>query len=119
MGESSPTNNRGRLGEKSELFSREERSGTELDVEYERQSEVKTRYIGKGRGSANREQKEIEKVRYQITKVKRNEEAIIVTCQHFGWKAFVTNATITALSLNDAILTYRNEYRVETDIQPS
>ncbi|CAK0743538.1 transposase [Gammaproteobacteria bacterium] len=84
-----------------------------LDVDYEQQCEVHTRYVGKGRGSANREQREIKRVRYQIIKVERNEEAITITCQHFGWKAFVTNTTITALSLNDAILTYRNEYRIE------
>ena len=84
-----------------------------LNVTYEKQCKIQTRYVGKGRGSANREKREIKNVRYQIIMVDRNEDAITVTCQHFGWKAFVTNATMVALSLNDAILTYRNEYRIE------
>ena len=84
-----------------------------LNVEYEQQCKVKTRYVGKGRGSANREQQEIKEVRYQIIKVERNEDAITIIIQRFGWKAFVTNAAITVLSLNDAVLTYRDEYRIE------
>ena len=64
-----------------------------LHVEYERQSESQTRYVGKGRGSANREQRTIEKVRYQINAVKRDEQAIETAKRSFGWKAFVTNAT--------------------------
>lgn len=84
-----------------------------LHVEYERQSESQTRYVGKGRGSANREQRTIEKVRYQINAVKRDEQAIETAKRNFGWKAFVTNATESALSLEDAILCYRNEYRIE------
>jgi len=31
----------------------------------------------------------------------------------FGWKAFVTNATAARLSLADAVLCYRHEYRIE------
>jgi transposase len=84
-----------------------------LNVDYEQQCDVQTRYVGKGRGSANREQQEIKKVRYQIIQVARNEAAITAACQRFGWKAFVTNATIMVLLLSDAILTYRNEYRIE------
>jgi len=84
-----------------------------LNVEYERQCTTETRYIGRGRGSANREQETVEKVRYQITAVTRNESAINTIHQRFGWKAFVTNATKDVLSLQNAILCYRNEYRIE------
>ena len=84
-----------------------------LNVEYERQCTTETRYIGRGRGSANREQETVEKVRYQITAVTRNEAAINTIHQRFGWKAFVTNATKDVLSLQNAILCYRNEYRIE------
>ena len=84
-----------------------------LHIEYKRQSETQTRYIGKGRGSSNREQRIIEKVRYQITALKRDENAIETAKQQFGWKAFVTNASKEALSLKDAVLCYRNEYRIE------
>jgi len=52
-------------------------------------------------------------VRYHVNAVKRDEQAIEATKQNFGWKAFVTNAPKSALSLEDAILCYRNEYRIE------
>lgn len=84
-----------------------------LTVEYERQCETQTRYVGKGRGSANREQRTVKKIRYQITAVRRDENAIESAKQRFGWKAFVTNAGKTVLSLGDAVLCYRNEYRIE------
>lgn len=84
-----------------------------LCVEYEQQCKVETRYVGQGRGSVQREKKEIKKVRYQIIKVVRNEDAVRDACRRFGWKIFVTNAASTVLSLNHAILTYRNEYRIE------
>ena len=47
-----------------------------LGVEWEKQSERKTQYIGRGRGSANRDQRVIKKTRYQITRIVRHEEAI-------------------------------------------
>jgi transposase len=84
-----------------------------LHVEYERQSKMETRYIGKGRGSSEREKRTTEKVRYQINAVKRNEQAIIAAKQRFGWKAYVTNAAKAAVSLSDAVLCYRKEYRIE------
>jgi len=84
-----------------------------LHVEYERQCETQVRYVGKGRGSANREQRTIEKIRYQINAVKRDDAAIEAAKQGFGWKAFVTNAPRNVLSLEDAVRCYRNEYRIE------
>jgi len=84
-----------------------------LRVDYERQCSTQIRYIGKGRGSANREQHTLEKVRYHIHAIQRDEAAIDAVKQGFGWKAFVTNAPQSALSLADAVLGYRNEYRIE------
>jgi transposase len=84
-----------------------------LTVEYEKECETQTQYVGRGRGSSNRQQRTIEKVRYKITAVKRNEEAIEQAIQRFGWKAFATNSSVAKLSLADAVLCYRNEYRVE------
>jgi len=84
-----------------------------LDVRWEKQSERKTQYVGRGRGSAKRDQRVIEKSRYQITRIVRHEEAIAALKGQFGWKAFVTNAAPERLSLQDAVLCYRNEYRVE------
>lgn len=84
-----------------------------LEVDYERQVERQIKYIGKGRGSANRQQQTLEKIRYQINAVTRNEDEISRQKQRFGWKAFVTNTSKERLPLKGAVLSYRNEYRVE------
>ena len=55
----------------------------------------------------------IKKTRYQITRIVRHEEAIAALNGQFGWKAFVTNAAPERLSLKEAVLCYRHEYRVE------
>lgn len=84
-----------------------------LRVEFERQSQHQTRYVGRGRGSANRPRQVTERVRYQITGVVREDAKIAELSDRFGWQAFVTNATRERLSLAAAVLCYRNEYRVE------
>ena len=75
--------------------------------------EQTTQYVGRGRGSVNREKRVIQKTRYHITHIARQEDTIAAHNQRLGWKAFVTNAGHTRLSLQDAVLCYRNEYRVE------
>jgi transposase len=84
-----------------------------LSLAWEQQIERYTHYVGQGRGSANREQRVTEKIRYHITRIVRQEGPIADLSQRFGWKAFVTNAPKEQLSLVDAVLCYRNEYRVE------
>jgi transposase len=84
-----------------------------LSVAWEKQVEQTTHYVGRGRGSLNREKRVIQKTRYQITHIARQEDTIAACRQRFGWKAFVTNAGPKRLSLQDAVLGYRNEYRVE------
>jgi transposase len=84
-----------------------------LCVAWEKQVEQTTRYVGRGRGSVSREKRVIQNVRYHITHISRQEDAIIARSQRFGWKAFVTNAGPQRLSLQAAVLCYRHEYRVE------
>jgi transposase len=84
-----------------------------LRVVWEKQVEQTTHYVGRGRGSVSREKRVIQKTRYHITCIARQEDKIAGLRQRFGWKAFVTNAGHTRLSLQDAVLCYRNEYRVE------
>ena len=55
----------------------------------------------------------MQKTRYHITHITRQGETIAALTQRFGWKAFVTNAPRTRLSLQAVVLCYRNEYRVE------
>ena len=84
-----------------------------LSVTWEKQVEQKTQYVGRGRGSVSREKRVIQKTRYHITHIARQEDKIADLRQRFGWKAFVTNAGPKRLSLQDAVLCYRHEYRVE------
>ena len=84
-----------------------------LSVVWEKQVEQTTQYVGRGRGSVHREKRVIQKTRYHITHIARQADTIAAHSQRFGWKAFVTNAGHRRLSLQEAVLCYRNEYRVE------
>jgi transposase len=84
-----------------------------LSVTWEKQGEQTTQYVGRGRGSVSREKRVLQKTRYHITHIARRADTIAALSQRFGWKAFVTNAGQKRLSLQEAVLCYRNEYRVE------
>jgi transposase len=84
-----------------------------LRVAWEKQVEQTTQDVGRGRGSVHRAKREIQTTRSHMTHITRQEGTIAARRQRFGWKAFVTNAGHTRLSLQDAVLCYRNEYRVE------
>ncbi|MGB5686228.1 MAG: IS1634 family transposase, partial [Candidatus Electrothrix sp.] len=88
-----------------------------LTVEYEKQVEEHTEYIGRGRGSKKRPQRLIKKIRYQIIEIKQEEDQVVAKKETFGWKAFVTDVVQENLSLKKAVLCYRKEYRVERIFQ--
>jgi len=80
---------------------------------FERQEKRRTKYLGRGRGSPDRPKQEIVTVRYQMTTVARQEEAILALQKTFGWRAYVTNAPAEQLTLEQAVLTYRDEWLIE------
>ena len=84
-----------------------------LKYEYVKEVERQTKYVGKGRGSVNREKKVTEKIRYVITKVTRDKEKIKEETKKYGWKVYVTDVSKESLSFIDAVKCYRKEYRVE------
>jgi transposase len=84
-----------------------------LRVTWEKQVEQTTQYVGRGRGAVHREKRVIQKIRYHIIHIARQEDTIAARRQRFGWKAFVTNAEHPRLSLQEAVLGYRHEYRIE------
>jgi len=86
-----------------------------LTLMYERQCKQEEKLIGRGRGGPNRERQIVEQVRYQITGVKRAAEAIALYKQKAGWRAYVTDAPQTRLTVEQAVLEYRHEYRIERD----
>src|SRR6266446_5785093 len=101
------------LVEAIDLILTEHRVDGLLSVAWEKEVEQHTQYVGRGRGSVSREKRVIQKTRYHITHIARQEDKIAARSQRFGWKAFVTNAVPQRLSLQEAVLCYRNEYRVE------
>jgi len=79
----------------------------------ERQVETRVKWVGRGRGGANRTQEVVEHIRYQITAVSQNQEAKAAQMATLGWRAYATNAPEQRLSLAQAVHEYRQEYHVE------
>jgi len=84
-----------------------------LTYAFERQEQRQTQYVGRGRGGPDRPQREIVTVRYQITTVNRQADAIAAQAETLGWRAYVTNAPAARLSLAAAVLAYRDEWLIE------
>jgi len=84
-----------------------------LSYTFERQEKRQIRYLGRGRGGPNRPQQEIVTVRYQITAIARQQEAIAALHKTLGWRAYVTDAPAEQLSLEQAVLAYREEWLIE------
>jgi transposase len=84
-----------------------------IEYTFEKQVELSTQYVGRGRGGKNRTQQTIEKERCQITSVAINETAVKELTATYGWRAYATNAPDERLSLETAILTYRDEWLIE------
>ena len=84
-----------------------------LTYTFERQEKCQTRYVGRGRGNPNRPTRETVEVRYQITAVTRQEDAIAALQKMMGWRAYATNAPAKELTLEQALLVYRDEWLIE------
>jgi len=84
-----------------------------LCSKYEKETERIVKYVGRGRGSADRPKKIIEKIRYQMVSLERNDDSIKKVKERQGWKVFVTDVSSKRLSFKDVVKCYRKEYRVE------
>lgn len=84
-----------------------------LHCHWVRQTRQTEKFVGRGRGGEHRPKEIIEQVRYQVTAVERDEQEITKRMATLGWRLYVTNAPVAALSFEAAILEYRNEYLVE------
>jgi len=84
-----------------------------LRVLWDTQVEQTTPYVGRGRGAVHREKRVMQKTRDHITPITRQEDLIAAHRRRWGWKAFVTKAGDTRLSLAEAVVCYRHAYRVE------
>ncbi|MBN1933426.1 MAG: transposase [Anaerolineae bacterium] len=70
-------------------------------------------WAGRGRGHPDRPRRETVEVRYQVTAVTHQEEAIVALHQTMGWRVYVTNAPTEELPLEQALLVYRDEWLIE------
>lgn len=84
-----------------------------LTYTFERQETRHRKYIGRGRGGAERPQQESVTVRYQVTAVERKAAALAAHEQTLGWRAYVTNAPAAELTWEAAVLAYRDEWLIE------
>jgi transposase len=80
---------------------------------FERQEKRLTKYVGRGRGTPDRPKQVIVTIRYQITAITRQEDVIDAHKKTLGWRAYVSNAPAEQLDLEQAVLTYRDEWLVE------
>jgi transposase len=76
------------------------------------QTHIQTTYLKKGRPTANSPTQEVTKIKLNLN-IARQIPAIEEAEQLAGWRLYVTNALITRLSLNQAIVYYRDQWIVE------
>jgi transposase len=89
--------------------------GDLLEVAWTSEETSRTRYVGRGRGGPARPKKTERKIRYQITTVRRKEEAIGHREARMGWRVQVTNVPRARLSLVEAVVAYRGGWTLERD----
>ena len=84
-----------------------------LTVSWERHETPVTRYVGRGRGGPSHSTRTQVQVRYALTGVQRNEEAIAVRRHRLGWRVQVTNAPADRLPLPQAVRHYRGGWALD------
>jgi len=83
-----------------------------IEVQWQVEEKREMRFVGRGRGGANRKQEAVMTRRVRITSVKRQKAAIAAYCKRLGWRAQLTNAPLT-IALNQCVNLYRANWRGE------
>jgi len=86
-----------------------------LQVNWAVETTHKVTYVGPGRGGVNRPTQTQTEIRYLITAVERQEDAIRRHTHRLGWRVYITNLPSPAWSLSDTVIHYRAGYCVERD----
>jgi transposase len=113
----SPGKGKRQIREEAQLLAAIQKVQAELSVKdllsttWERQEKSITKFKGRGRGSVNRECVTNIEIRYEITSVTLNEDAISKAKYRCGWRAYVTNTQKNDLSFQQAVEHYRNGYK--------
>jgi transposase len=86
-----------------------------LTVPWERHETTVTRYVGRGRGGPGRSPRTQVQVRYALTGVQRNEEAMAVRRHRLGRRVQVTHAPVDRRPLPQAVRHPRGGWALERD----
>jgi transposase len=86
-----------------------------LQVTWEAEVTIQEKYQGRGRGGPQRQKVKVEKIRYVIAGIGREETEIARRKERLGWRAQVTNLARRRCSLLDAVLIYNEGWSVERD----
>jgi transposase len=94
-----------------------ERNGvaTLLSVAWRREERREKRYEGRGRGGAGRKWHWDVTIRYEVTTVCREEEAIAAVKYRQGWRVQVTTLPCQGYSLQECVLLYNGGWSLERD----
>jgi transposase len=85
-----------------------------VTLECERQTRTVNAQRGRPRKhTPHPQQRLIEEVSYQVSTLHLDSQALAARIARLGWRAYVTNAPATEWSLNDVVLAYRGEWRIE------
>jgi len=84
-----------------------------LQVRWECEEQLRTRYVGRGRPGPNRPKKTERQVRYVITKVERDETAIARQRRRMGWQVRATNLPRAKASMAQCEEYYRRGWCLE------
>jgi len=88
-----------------------------LQVTWHKEEQVKTTYVGRGRGGPHRPTRTERTGRYVITQVPRDEAAMQAAKHRLGWRVQVTNLPPDRLTLPQGVMHYRAGYCVEGDFR--
>ena len=94
------------------VLARYEVSGL-LHCAFARQVERSQKGVGRGRHGPNRPTQIVERVRYQLTTLTRDEDAVAAPLNAAGGRAFATNAPAPRRARGQAVQTYRDEFVIE------
>jgi transposase len=86
-----------------------------LQVSWQRQETRTERYEGRGRGSPDRRKRVLIRVRYEITAVSRDDQAIQARVARLGWRVQVTNVPVKRLGLWACVQAYNQGWSLERD----
>jgi transposase len=86
-----------------------------LQVAYQREEKTLTRLLGRGRPGPKRPVKTTTQVRYILTQVQRDENAIQERKHRLGWRNHVTNLPAERMALSQTVAHYRGGWVLEND----